>query len=565
MLANVKIPTKINIVILVVALSALAVAAAGCMGMARLATASHRLAMMGQDLHHAGELNASAIYINRGEYRLAADPAQAAAMAKVIADRVAQFEKGMTTLEQRAEARYQPALADIRAAFTSYTDDYRHTLAAGDTLGGAQGAGEAARQRILAGIAQSQRSSTVLTDKIRSLQEKLDDDSTRVAGEAQNLARELTWTILAVAGIGIAVGITLGMLIARRGLVGPIGHIVRNLQDLAHGRLTIDIFGAERGDEVGDIAKTALVFRDNARVAERMRLEQEADHTARAVRAAALEDLTRGFDTQAGDVIGAVASAATQMHATARSLSSSAEQTTRQSIAVAEAATEASTNVQTVAAAAEELSASIEEISRQVAQSAGVAGDAVRQAGHTGAIVAGLEQTALKIGEIVRLITDIASQTNLLALNATIEAARAGEAGKGFAVVAGEVKNLASQTSKATEEIGAQITSVQDATREAVVAIGAISGTIETINDITTAVAAAVEEQGAATREIARNVQQAAAGADNVTRNIQGVSAAADDTGHAAQDVLSAATAMAREAEKMRGLVETFLVGAKAA
>ena len=265
------------------------------------------------------------------------------------------------------------------------------------------------------------------------------------------------------------------------------------------------------------------------------------------------------FEQSVKGMVEIVASAATQLQSTARTMEGTANGTSEQATTVAAAADEAATNVQTVASAAEELASSIAEISRQVAQSTQIAGAAVDEAQRTNSMVQGLADAAQKIGEVVSLINDIASQTNLLALNATIEAARAGEAGKGFAVVASEVKNLANQTAKATDEISAQIGGIQTATKDAVGAIEGIGGTIGEINEIASAIAAAVEEQGAATQEIARNVEQAASGTTQVTQNISEVTQAASETGQAAGQVLDAASELSQQSEKLNGEVHRFL------
>jgi ABC-type transporter Mla subunit MlaD len=278
-----------------------------------------------------------------------------------------------------------------------------------------------------------------------------------------------------------------------------------------------------------------------------------------------LDALLHDFEDKTAVLVGVVASAATELEATARSMAATTGETTAQATNVTAAIQAASVNVQTVASAAEELSASIGEISRQVAQSAEIADRAVQDANRTDAIVKTLAEGAQKIGDVVGLISTIAGQTNLLALNATIEAARAGEAGKGFAVVASEVKSLANQTAKATEDISHQVAQIQNATKEAVSAIEAISETIGEVSRIAASIAAAVEEQGAATQEIARNVHEAATGTHDVSVNIAGVSQGATDTGSAASQVLTAAGELSTQAERLSGDVQRFVSDVKAA
>jgi methyl-accepting chemotaxis protein len=378
---------------------------------------------------------------------------------------------------------------------------------------------------------------------------------------------EYAWSRLLMICVAVFVAVlTIGFsIILSRGLATPIVNMTAVMSRLAAGDKSAEIPDMDRKDEIGEMAAAVQVFRDNMIEAERLAQAEETRNRDRAARTERIDGLTREFDRDAGMTIAAVASAATELQSNAQSLSSQSDKATHQASTVASAATQATGNVQTVASAAEQLSASISQIANDVAQAASVSKEAVNQAGHTGRVVGNLQQSAVKIGEVVSLINDIASQTNLLALNATIEAARAGEAGKGFAVVASEVKNLANQTARATADIGEQISATRSATDEAVKAIADIVETIEKVNEIASSIAAAIEEQQVATGEIARNVEEAARGTQDVNSNIYEVTNAVQGTGEVAKDVLQASSELSREAEKMRTIVSTFLDNVKSA
>jgi len=367
---------------------------------------------------------------------------------------------------------------------------------------------------------------------------------------------ELLMILVTAAALVIAIGVAWWNIWS----VKPLRTLTANMLTLARGDLSVQIPAAHGKDEVGEIVSAVALFKDSMVEVDRLRTDQERAKTeAEATKRASMNALADEFESSVTAIVKSVSAAAATLQTTATGMSAAASQAGSQANAVMRATEGASENVQTVAATTEELAAAIQEISRQVAESTRIAGSAVTEAERTNNKIQALAVAAEKVGTVVKLISDIAGQTNLLALNATIEAARAGEAGKGFAVVAAEVKNLASQTAKATDEITAQIQAIQSATAESVQAIQGISRTITDISDISASVAGSVQQQAAATQEIARSGERAAADMSEVNSNISGVGQAVDRTGTAASLVLTAAGDLTQQSETLSSRVDGFI------
>jgi methyl-accepting chemotaxis protein len=386
----------------------------------------------------------------------------------------------------------------------------------------------------------------------------------RNEAEAQVAAYHMTMMAASVGGIILGLLLAIGFAYS---LSKPIRALAKSMLELADGNFAVVLPGLRRNDEIGHVARAVERFKvlaeEKARTDAEAKLEQ--DQAVAGQRRADMRRLADNFEAVVGDIVNAVSATSGDLEASAGALTGTAERAKELTTEVSAASGEASTNVQSVAAATEQLTSSVNEISRQVQDSARMATEAVDQARATTDRVGELSRAAARIGDVVELINAIAGQTNLLALNATIEAARAGEAGRGFAVVASEVKALAEQTAKATDEIGQHISGIQTATKDSVSAIGRISGTIESLSEVASAIAAAVEEQGAATVEISRNVQHAANGTQRVSSSIRDVERGANETGAASSKLLSAAQLLANDSKRLRFEVDRFLSTVRAA
>ncbi|HYD64382.1 methyl-accepting chemotaxis protein [Azospirillum sp.] len=504
------------------------------------------------------EAKADLIAMHRGmkDVALAGDTASIDAAARTVDDYEAKVYKSLTTVKDRflGDKRQVEEIVTTFAAWKPI----RAEVIAFMREGKRAEAGAITRTKGAEQVALVARG---MDDLIAFSYAKAADFERQSAADADSAATILyAW----LAGM-VVLGLTIAALITRS-ITVPLGGLRTSMVRLADGDHATAVPFTDQSNEVGAMAKAVLVFKEaGERIAQLQAEQEETKRRADAQRREGMLRLADEFQSHIEAVVEHVASASTEMNATAQSMSGIAETAMREAGNASAAAQQASTNVQTVASAAEQLAASITEIGEQVTQSTRTSRNAVEKAERTDGIVRSLAAAAQTIGEVVKLINDIASQTNLLALNATIEAARAGEMGKGFAVVAQEVKNLASQTAKATEEISSQITSVQGATGQAVEAIQDIVKTIGDISQTATAIASAVEEQQAATREIARNVDQAATGTQEVARGIDGVSHAARDAGHAAEQVLSEAQELSRQSEMLRRETATFIARVRSA
>ncbi len=405
-------------------------------------------------------------------------------------------------------------------------------------------------------VAGIDRASTELLTKVKDL---LQAEAQQRAADATAAGHGAITASAIIMVVATAFSLALFTIMVSRTVTNPITRAVAIMGRLAEGDLTVHVAGSRRSDEIGAIARAMVVFKNNAIERQNLQEREMAEIAQREERARRRDSATVSFNREVAGIMQTVTCASTELESTAASLSSTAEEGARQAAVVAAGAEEANANVSTVAAATEELSASISEISQQMVEARTVAGHANDESRRANERIQGLVESAQKIGEVVRLIQDIASQTNLLALNATIEAARAGDAGKGFAVVANEVKTLASQTAKATEEITGQVQAVQSSTQEAVQAIAGIGSTISRIHEISATIAAAVEEQGAATNEIARNVALASAGTSEVTSNIASVNEVARETGESATHVLQATGELNTQSNRLKTVIESFL------
>ncbi len=566
-LKNWRIASKVLLIVAIMAAATVTVSMVGSWGLSKMESNAEQVAAGGDKMRMGANLMRNLVEIGRAEYSIVADPSNAQEHIERIAEARIAFDDRLNRLKTAVEGTDATDMSRRIAEAEGFARDYLagvdRLLVTLESTGNVELS--AAQQRLLSAARANREISRQARDTFSGLVDRVETEVGNLTVEVSNEAAFLSTLMIVVAVVGIAAGIALGYSLARFGIGKPLHEIIGGLNKLAENDLSVNIAGGDRGDEVGDIARAMEVFKENALERRRLEEAQRSEDEAKVARAEAVDRMVADFESSSAELLRSLAAAAEEMNATAGAMAETAQRTSDQSTMASAAAQQTGSNVQSVAAATEEMTNSIGEIGVKIHETAEMIRSAAGAMDTSESRMKDLSSAVSEIGTVISLITEIAEQTNLLALNATIEAARAGEAGKGFAVVASEVKNLANQTHKATEEVRVIIQKIETGTEETAGAIRSVVQEIEKVNETAAAISAATEEQTAATHEISRNVQEAAAGTENVTQNIGQVASATDETRSAAEQVLQVAGALSQQAETMNTQIRTFLADIKAA